>query len=514
VDARELLDRFLRFLPSGVVAALAGAAALAGSYAVAGFTGGFVVAPIESFLTAVMPDAAVRFGIVVLGSLGQKLNLLMAFALGTAVFGTFGLLGIAVSRKIPTAGVAFTLLLSWATAYGLTGAPLFAVAAAVPCAGVVALGEVIRRYPELESEAHGRREVLGSATGVLGLSVLSYFVGTEGEESRSLEDVGRPSSETDEVESLLSDADERSFDVEGLEPLVSEDFYGVDISSVDPTVDEEEWSLTVAGEVEEEFTLNYEDLVSMESEHRFNTLRCVGEDLNGRKMDNALWTGVSLWDLVQQANPDSGCDCVMLRAEDGYFEEFPMDAMRDGFLAYGMNGEVLPRAHGYPARALIPGHWGEINVKWITEIEILDEEMDGYWEQRGWQGTGPVITVAKLHAVNDLDDGTKQVAGHAYAGTRGIEAVEVTVDGGETWEEAELSEPLPETAGEPPEEVGQTPFGEDVWRQWKYEYDPTEAGAMVTVRARDGNGDLQPEERSDSFPAGPSGWVTQQVEMS
>jgi len=514
VNARDALNGLLRFVPTAGVAALAGAAAVAGSYAAAGFTGGFVVAPIASFLTAVMPDAFVTFAITTLGSLGQKLNLLMAFGVGVALFGSFGLLGVAVSRRIPAAGVAFTLLMSWATAYGLTGAALFAVAASVPCAGIVALAEVIRRYPEVEGEAHGRREVLGAAAGVLGLSVASYLLGSGESESRTLGEIGLSASDADEVESLISAAEERSMDVDGLEPLVSEDFYNVDINSVDPNVDESEWSLTVTGEVEEEVTFTYDDLTSMEAEHRFVTLRCVGEDLNGKKMDNALWTGVSLWELVEQAGPEGDCGCVMLRAEDGYFEEFPIEAMRDGFLAYAMNGEALPRGHGYPARALIPGHWGEINVKWITEIEILDEETDGYWEQRGWQGTGPVETVAKIHAVNDLQDGRKQVAGHTYAGTRGIRAVEVSVDGEETWDEAELSEPLPETAGDPPDEVGQTPFGEDVWRQWKYEYDPSEGGPTVTVRARDGNGNLQPKEETDSFPSGPTGWVTQQVEMS
>jgi DMSO/TMAO reductase YedYZ molybdopterin-dependent catalytic subunit len=412
------------------------------------------------------------------------------------------------------AGILFTLFLSWATAYALTAAPAFAVGAAVPCAGVVALAEIIRVYPEVESEVHGRREVLGTAAGVFGLSVVAYFLGTEETEPATLTDAGLSLADTEEIQDLLAAAESRSLGIDGLEPLVSEDFYNVDISSVDPNVDESEWSLTVTGAVDEEITLTYDELLSMEPENRFNTLRCVGEDLNGKKMDNALWTGVPIWDLVQQAGPESGCECVMLRAADDYFEEFPIDAMRDGFLAYGMNGEALPRGHGYPARALVPGHWGEINVKWITEIEVLEEEADGYWEQRGWQGTGPVETVAKLHAVNDLDDGRKQVAGHAYAGTRGIQAVEVSVDGGETWNEAELSEPLPETAGDPPEATGQTPFGEDVWRQWKYEYDPTEAGAMVTVRARDGNGDIQPEEETDSFPSGPSGWVSRQVEMS
>ena len=514
MDRGKEFRRLLRFAPTAAVAALAGAAALAGSYAVAGFTGGFVVAPLESFLTEVMPDAAIRFGIVVLGSLGQDLNLLMAFGIGVALFGSFGLVGVAVSRRVPAAGILFTLLLSWATAYALTGAPAFAIGAALPCAAVVALAEVIRVYPEVDSEVHGRREVLGTAAGVFGLSVVAYLLGTEETETKTLGDAGLSSADTEEIDGLLAAAEDRSFDVDGLEPLVSEDFYEVDISSVDPNVDESEWSLSVTGAVEEEVTFTYEDILSMEPENRFNTLRCVGEDLNGQKMDNALWTGVPVWELVQRAGPESGCECVMLRAADDYFEEFPIDAMRDGLLAYGMNGEALPRGHGYPARALIPGHWGEINVKWITEIEVLDEEADGYWEQRGWQGTGPVTTVAKLHAVNDLDDGRKQVAGHAYAGTRGIETVEVSIDGGETWNEAELSEPLPETAGDPPEATGQTPFGEDVWRQWKYEYDPTEAGPMVTVRARDGNGDLQPQEVSDSFPSGPSGWVSRQVEMS
>jgi DMSO/TMAO reductase YedYZ molybdopterin-dependent catalytic subunit len=509
-DPRPLSRRFLRFVPTGTVAALAGASALAGSYASAGFTAGFVVAPIESFLTAVMPNSAVNFAITVLGDLGQSLNLLTAFVLGIAVFGTFGLLGVAVSRRVPTAGPMFTLFLSWATAFGLTGAPVFAAAAAVPPAVVVALAEFIRRYPEAKDEAHGRREVLGAAAGVTGLSAVSYFLGSGSPETKSLGEAGLSPSEADEAQSLLSAAEKRSLDVDGLEPLVSEDFYGVDINSVDPDVDESEWTLTVTGEVKEEVTLTYDELISMEVEHRFNTLRCVGESLNGKKMDNALWTGVHIWDLVERANPEGGCDCVMLRADDGYYEEFPIDAMRDGFLAYGMNGEALPRKHGYPARALIPGHWGEINVKWITEIEVLDEEATGYWEERGWQGTGPVVTVAKLHAVNDLEDGRKQVAGHAYAGTRGIEAVEVSTDGGETWDEATLSEPLPETAGEPPEETGQTPHGEDVWRQWKHEYDG-EDGDTVTVRARDGNGNLQPEQERDKFPSGPSGWVSREV---
>ena len=186
----------------------------------------------------------------------------------------------------------------------------------------------------------------------------------------------------------------------------------------------------------------------------------------------------------------------MLRAADGFYEEFPLSALEDGFLAFGMNGETLPRSHGYPARALIPGHWGEINVKWLTEIEVLTREVDGYWEERGWQGTGPVNTVAKLHHQTRLPGGRIQVGGHAYAGTRGIRAVEVSTDGGDTWVEATLAEALP---------------GEDVWRQWVYEYDRPGREHEVVVRAVEADGTVQPETASNAFPSGPSGWVSRTI---
>jgi hypothetical protein len=151
----------------------------------------------------------------------------------------------------------------------------------------------------------------------------------------------------------------------------------------------------------------------------------------------------------------------------------------------------------------VPGHWGEINVKWITEIEVLTEEATGYWEKRGWHGTGPVNTVAKLHAVNQRDEGRAdgtpvEVAGHAYAGTRGVQQVEVSTDGGETWNEAELSERLP---------------GTDVWRQWRYEWDAEPGEHEVVVRTTDGEGDLQPEEFSQPYPSGATGWVSRTVEV-
>jgi hypothetical protein len=215
-------------------------------------------------------------------------------------------------------------------------------------------------------------------------------------------------------------------------------------------------------------------------------------------MDNALWTGVPVGPIIERAQPNSDCECVMLRAEgDGFYEEFPLEALEPGMLAYGMNGNPLPRDHGAPVRALVPGHWGEVNVKWLTEIELLEREAKGYWEKRGWHGTGPVKPVAKLHYDEVLGNGRRRVGGHAYAGLRGVSRVEVSIDGGETWTDAELSERLP---------------GTDVWRQWVHRYDSPGAQHTVVVRMYDEEGRMQTDEETGQFPDGPSGWVTRTVQ--
>ncbi len=95
-----------------------------------------------------------------------------------------------------------------------------------------------------------------------------------------------------------------------------------------------------------------------------------------------------------------------------------------------------------------------------------------------------------------------RVAGHAYAGTRGIERVEVSTDGGESWSEATLSERLP---------AGTDVDGEyalDAWRQWTHTYDAPGEEHTVVVRAVDGTGTLQPREEESPYPSGAAGWVS------
>jgi DMSO/TMAO reductase YedYZ molybdopterin-dependent catalytic subunit len=474
-------------------AALAGIAAVVGSYAAVGATPAFVAAPVAGVVGAFTPDAVVTFAILVLGSLGSKLAFGLALGVTAVVLGSGALAGIAVGRvRVGRhAGSALAAVAVWLEATVLTGRPVVALAAAAPAGAVAWLAT---RESRDGAVVPGRRRVLQVAAGVAGVGVATTLLRGGGEAAPA-----EPSEFQAAVQPKLDTAADQSLDVDGLKGLVStkSEFYKVDTTAVDPEMSRDDWSLSVTGAVEEEVTLDFDDLRALPAEHRYVTLRCVGEGLNGHKMDTAVWTGVGVTDLLASAGVTLPDDCcVMLRAADDYYEEFPLAALEDGFLAYGMNGEKLPRGHGRPVRALIPGHWGEINVKWVTEIEVLEEEAQGYWEERGWHGTGPVNTVAKLHATNQLDDGRTQVAGHAYAGTRGIQAVEVSTDGGDTWQDAELSPELP---------------GDDVWRQWAFAFQPSGTHEVV-VRAIDGTGTVQAEERSDAFPSGATGWVTKTVQ--
>ena len=506
--------------PTILVGLLAGVAGVAGSYALAGFAPAFVVAPIATFTSQTMPAVVVRLAITTLGELGDQINLATALAIAVVLLTATSLVALVIGRRFRSAAVStgLTAVFVGTVTVAVTMALIPSMGAGISAGAVVAVGElasVVRTSGDGSVNA-GRRAVLGSIASAAGIGVLGYVLGSHRDAASTPTklDTGAKNGPTADangtngtnggtdgqlgIEELLSLAEERSLDIGGLSGLISGDgFYEVDIYNVNPKLTAEDWTLSITGAVENEVDLTYDEIRKMDAENRFVTLRCVGESLNGHKMDNALWTGVPIMDIIDRANPHGAS--AVLRDGDGYFEEFPIKALRSGMLAYGKDGSTLPRGHGFPVRALIPGHWGEINVKWLTEIEISEEETTGYWENRGWHGTGPVNTVAKLHAVNYLDSNQIQVGGHAYAGTRGIQKVEVSTDGGGTWNEATLSKSLPEG------------YGTDVWRQWEYTYDSPGSTHRVVVRATDGEGNIQPKDETNAFPNGPSGWVSRTV---
>ncbi len=536
-----------------VTAVLAGIAGIAGSYALAGYTSAFVAEPILSFTVQNAPDVLYRFAIVTLtdigrqfgiSHLGQKANLLLAITIGTVLFACLTLASLATGRRLDNrlASVGLTAFLVWLAATILTGTPRTAIGAGIGSAVVVAIAAAAVKAGDTTdtSVSQGRREVLGSLASAIGVGVIGYALGTRDTSKKapqsattrsaaSVDTTGNTNDAGDAtgnvpdgansgptagdgknvetVRKYLNAAEQRSFDIDNLEGLVSgEDFYEVDIQNINPTVNAADWSLSITGAVENEVEISYDELTSMDREFRFATLRCVSDPLNGKKMDNDLWTGVPIPRLLDEANLQG--DYVLLRSVDNYYEETEVSTLKDGFMAYGKNGGPLPRAHGHPVRAVIGGHWGEISVKWINELEIIEQPKKGFWEKRGWIGTGPVNTVAKLHAVNNLDNGKILLGGHAYAGTRGIKRVEVSTDGGETWHPANLTKPLP--AGTSIRDEAKS--AKNAWQQWKYTYEPSGGEHEVIVRAIDGTGTLQPKDNAQSpFPNGAAGWVSRTI---
>ncbi|WP_050033247.1 molybdopterin-dependent oxidoreductase [Halorubrum halophilum] len=496
-----------------LLAAAAGTAAVAGSYLVTGWTPSFVVRPVDQAIVNLTPGSIVTLAIETVGDAGHLIHIAMAFAAVIGLFGAVAFAGLRLSARVDrsSVGAAAAGAGSWLLAAGLTRSPVQALGVALPVAAVVVIGglPLTSTGPASgdDSPVSGvssgavdavRRRTLGGVAGALGL-VAAAIVGR-----RSLATDDEPLADAPRSEGAtarLREVESASLAVasDNLLGMVSPigEFYNVDIAEFDPAVTAAEWSLTFTGETGSERTVTFDELTDRPVEHRAVTLRCVGEDLNGRKLDNAVWTGTPIRPLLESVDPRGECDCAMLRGEDGYYVQFPVDVLADGFLAWGMNGKELPLGHGHPVRVLIPGHWGETNVKWLSEIELLNVEADGYWEERGWKGTGEVKTVAKLwdEGITELDDGRVELAGHAYAGTRGIERVEVSTDGGDLWTDATLSDPLPDA---------------DVWRQWRHVFDPDGAHEVV-VRAVDGEGTRQLREPSDPSPTGSSGWVRRTV---
>ena len=175
---------------------------------------------------------------------------------------------------------------------------------------------------------------------------------------------------------------------------------------------------------------------------------------------------------------------------------------RDAMLAVAMNGQPLPFEHGFPVRMLVPGLYGyESGTKWVEDLELTTlEAFDAYWVRRGWAQQVAVKTSSRIDTPRDkanLRSGTIPVAGVAWAQHRGIERVEVRVDGG-PWNEATLA----------------TQDTIDTWRQWMWPWEATAGNHTLMVRATDPTGAVQTGLSASPFPSGATGWHTIEVTVT
>ena len=285
-------------------------------------------------------------------------------------------------------------------------------------------------------------------------------------------------------------------------------FYRVDINPIPPTVDVNSWQLEVKGLVSQTSTITYEELRAMPSVQQIATLECISNKIGNDLISTAIWNGIRLKDLLEKSQVKPDAKYIVFRCADGYDVGIPLErGLQEGsILAYGMNGEALTTKHGYPVRAIIPGLYGMMNPKWITEIELVGEIYEGYWQKKGWAnnaqynthsfivipGSDPVRKVFRsLGALNIVVGEEIPIAGVAFAGDRGILKVEVSSDGGATWKEARIKDPL-------------SPY---TWVLWATELNVTMKGNYkIIVRATDKTGKIQTAEVRDPFPNGAMGY--------
>jgi DMSO/TMAO reductase YedYZ molybdopterin-dependent catalytic subunit len=278
--------------------------------------------------------------------------------------------------------------------------------------------------------------------------------------------------------------------------------YTVDESIIDPDVDAGSWELVVDGLVGQPLKLRYADLLAMPAVEQYVTLQCISNDVGGDLVSTAKWLGVPLADVLARAGgPSEKAVRVAFHAVGGYSDSLPVAKAMDRttLVAYGMNGMSLPRSHGYPARIIAPGIYGMKNVKWLRRIEVVDHDYRGYWQRAdGWDNVATIKTASRIDVPTELEvvRGEATVAGLAWAGDRGIKRVEVSLDGGRTWEPAELRRELARAA----------------WRQWRLPWRPAKAGkVLLKVRATDGRGALQTAAEATPHPSGSSGYHQMEV---
>ena len=282
-----------------------------------------------------------------------------------------------------------------------------------------------------------------------------------------------------------------------LPPAVTpnEAFYTVSKNFFDPEVDGDRWRLQIDGLVEapQEFTLA--ELRAFPSEETMNTLMCISYEPGDNLISNARWTGASLRTLLDRAGVLPQATHLQFTSADDYVESHSLAYAQDPRvrLVWEMNGEPLPYKHGFPLRLLAPGRYGIKNPKWITRITLIEGDIKGYWQQRGWDQHGFIKTMSRIDVPSRGVRGTPvrtRVEGIAFAGERGIERVEVSTDDGVTWSDAELHDP----------------FAPLAWRFWSFEFDATVGKHELRVRATDGAGGLQISEKRSALPDGSSGY--------
>jgi sulfane dehydrogenase subunit SoxC len=288
-----------------------------------------------------------------------------------------------------------------------------------------------------------------------------------------------------------------------------------------PTVDVDSWRLELVGRVARPSALSLQELKQRETVTVPVTMECAGngragmtprpvsQPWLGEAIGTAAWTGTPLAPLLREAGVSeqaeevlfTGLDCGV---EGGITQEYErslpiseaLDA--DAILAWAIGDVALPPQHGFPLRLVVPGWYGMTNVKWLRRITVLDTPFVGYQQAEGYRirqsadEPGEPVTRIVPRALmmppgipdfmtrrRFVAPGTHRLEGRAWSGWGEVTRVEVSVTGGERWDDAELGDAV----------------GRHAWRAWSYSWVGAEPGDyQLACRAWDSAGNAQPAE--------------------
>lgn len=300
--------------------------------------------------------------------------------------------------------------------------------------------------------------------------------------------------------------------------------------AVIPEVTAQAWRLNIGGaSAQKQMTLTYDDLrrkfrpvevvaVNMCAGNRrgLSQPHVPGVEWGNGAMGNARWRGVRLKDILNQAGINKNAVEVAFRGQDhGPIAQTPQFAKSlpmwkalddDTILAYEMNGRPMLLHHGMPVRLIVPGWVGTYWMKQISEINVLPQPLDNYWMKSAYRiptgkfpqlvrfasqdapgvDTTPLTEMVVNSLITNIDDGQHfwlgrpiTVQGIAWDAGRGIQKVDISTDGGQSWQPAALGKD----------------YGKYSWRQWKYQFRPAQRGQYgILAKATNRKGETQESE--------------------
>jgi hypothetical protein len=212
-----------------------------------------------------------------------------------------------------------------------------------------------------------------------------------------------------------------------------------------PTIHADYWSFSIGGAVQHPLILSYTDVLALPHVEFTCALACAAHKPDSVPLiGQARWRGVPMQALLDEVTIVPEAQHAHITAADGFSSSLPLDLLAQTLLVTAMDGAPLPLEHGAPARLILPGHAGYKMPKWVQRISLSADPQPGFWEARGWSQTGAAPLIAYFSAPQHLQpvSGTVTLAGKAYAGSRAVTCVEISVDGG-PWMPVEVAPSVP-----------------------------------------------------------------------